>query len=645
MAKLDMHTWGLRDALELYNVEGWGGEYFGINDRGDLVVHPKGPSGPRVDLKELADDLVKRGLAMPLLIRFSDILASRVAVLCEAFRTAIAEYGYKAPYRAVMPIKVNQQRHVVEEILHFGRPYNVGLEAGSKPELLVALAMVEDPEALIICNGYKDSEYVETALLARKLGRNCIIVIDRYEEADMAIAAARKLGIRPVIGARAKLAARGAGRWNESSGERSKFGLTTTEMVRLVDKLREHDMLDCLQLLHFHIGSQITTIRAIKDALREAGRFYVSLATMGANMRYIDVGGGLAVDYDGSRSNFHSSRNYSEQEYANDVVSVLMDICDESEVPHPVIVSESGRALVAHHSVLLFNVLGVNELVPQSEPEKPGEEDHRVLSDLYDAFHSVTRKRYQEAYHDAVTLRDEAIQLFNHGMLNLQERARAEALTMQIFFKILRTTEELDYVPDDLADLPANLSDTYFCNFSIFQSVPDHWAVKHLFPVMPIHRLNERPTRRGVLVDVTCDSDGKMDEFIDLRDVRDWLPMHPLNGQPYYLGVFLLGAYQEILGDLHNLFGDTHTVHVDVTDSGYTLKHVVEGDSVNEVLGYVEYSRADLIARVRMATEQSLREGRISLEESRALMQRYDSSLSGYTYLEEDDLPWEAPAR
>lgn len=643
MNKRDAQGWNIDKARHLYQVDAWGAGFFGVDEQGRLIVHPDSPKGPSVPLPTLVEALERRGLSLPMLVRFPQILQKRLQQLQDVFAKACKEYAYGGDYRTVVPIKVNQQRDVVEALLRFGRPFHVGLEAGSKPELLIALAEMEDPKALIVCNGYKDAEFIETAILARKLGRNAIIVIDRYAEVPMVIAASRKLGIRPMLGARVKLASRGAGRWNESSGDRSKFGLSTGELVSLVARLESENMLDCLQLLHFHIGSQITAIHAIKDAVREASRLYCSLVRMGAQLTYLDVGGGLAVDYDGSHTNFHSSRNYSEQEYANDVVSILGEICKEQEVPHPTIITECGRAVLAHHSVLVFNVLGVNKLDRAEPPEAPKESEHRVIHDLWDAYGRVTRKNFQEAYHDAIQHRDEAITLFRHGVVDLEGRARAEALAYATLFRVLKVTEGLDYVPDDLEALPALLSDMYFCNFSVFQSMPDHWAVNHLFPVMPIHRLDKRPDRRAVIVDLTCDSDGKIDKFIDLRDVRDSLPLHTPGDQPYYLAVFLLGAYQEILGDLHNLFGDTHAMHVEVTKDGYQLRHVVEGDAVTDVLGYVGYNRAELVDRVRRAAENASSEGRISLEETRGLLARYTSSLNGYTYLEDEAVPWQAP--
>jgi arginine decarboxylase len=634
----ELRAWTVKDAVELYNVNGWGRPFFDINDAGNVEVTPAGPgSSLKIDLKELVDDLRSRGLNLPLLIRFSDILRTRVEQLCGAFQQAIADNDYKGAYRGVYPIKVNQQRHVVEELMEYGRPFNLGIEAGSKPELLVALALQENPEALILCNGYKDRAFIETALLAQKIGRRVVITMDRLGELDTILAASRDLDLRPAIGVRARLSTKGAGKWVESTGDRSKFGLTTAEMVAAVDKLRALDMLDCLQLLHFHIGSQITNIRAVKDALREASRIYVELCGLGANMKYLDCGGGLGVDYDGSQTNFHSSVNYTLQEYAADIVSQIADACNAKNVPHPDIVTESGRALVAHHSVLVYNVLATNEILIGQSPESVAADEHPVIQQLWETYEGISRKNFQEAYHDALQMKEEAITAFNLGFLDLKARARVEELFWASCEKILKIVRDLPYVPDELEGLEKQLSDTYYCNFSLFQSLPDHWAVRQLFPTLPIHRLNKAPSRRAVLADLTCDSDGKMNEFIDLRDVKHFLELHPPNGEPYLIGTFLVGAYQEILGDLHNLFGDTDAVHVKLDDGDYRVEHVVEGDSVSEVLSYVQYNKEDLVSRVRRAVEVALREKRLTMAESGRLMRRYEEGLEGYTYLSVND--------
>jgi len=630
--------WTVRDSAELYGVSAWGAGFFGVNERGHIEVRPRGPEGNPIDLLELVLDLKRRGLRTPMLVRFSDILASRVQGLCQAFDQAIQDYGYGGLYRGVYPIKVNQQRHVVEEIIQHGAHHRIGLEAGSKPELLIALALLETPEALIICNGYKDRAYVELALLAQKLGRTPIVVIDRFHELDLVIKTARELDIRPHIGVRARLSTRGAGKWVESTGDRSKFGLSSLEIVNAVERLRTEDMLDCLELLHFHIGSQITAIRAHKDALTEASRIFVGLHKLGARPKIVDVGGGLGVDYDGSGTNFHSSMNYSMQEYANDVVAFVQEACDEAKVPHPDIVTEAGRAMVAHHSVLVFDVLGVNEMVSGERPSEIAEGDPKVVRELGEVWDEVSRKNLKEAYHDALQLKEEASTLFSLGYLDLRDRARVERLFWSCCEKILRTMRELDDVPEELQDLERGMADTYYGNFSVFQSAPDHWAVKQLFPVVPIHRLDETPTRRGVFADLTCDSDGKIDQFIDQRDVKDVLELHAFDGSPYYIGVFLVGAYQEILGDLHNLFGDTDAVHVRLEEGGeYSVDHVVEGEDVADVLQYVQYESRPLIEQVRQTVEAALRRGQITLEESARLRRRYQQGLEEYTYLSKDD--------
>jgi arginine decarboxylase len=634
----DLRAWTTKDSAELYNIEGWGRDFFRVNDAGNIEVTPAGPGSAAIDLKELVDDLRSRGLNLPLLIRFSDILKSRVQQLCGSFQQAIVENDYKGTYRGVYPIKVNQQRHVVEELVEYGRPFNLGIEAGSKPELLVALALQDNPEALILCNGYKDRAYIETALLAQKLGRRVIITMDQVGEIATILAASRELEIRPVIGVRARLSTRGAGKWVESTGDRSKFGLTTTEIVDVVERLRKEGMLDCLQLLHFHIGSQITAIRAIKDALREASRIFVELHGLGANMRFIDCGGGLGVDYDGSRTNFHSSVNYTLQEYAADVVTQVAEACNAKGVPHPDIVTESGRALVAHHSVLVWNVLSTSEILVGHIPESLAEDEHRVIQNLFETYESVSRKNFQEAYHDALQIKEEAITAFNLGFLDLKARARVEQLFWATCERILKIVRDLPYVPDELEALEKQLSDTYYCNFSLFQSLPDHWAVRQLFPTIPIHKLNKAPQRRAVLADLTCDSDGRMEQFIDLRDVKHFLELHAVDpAEPYYLAAFLVGAYQEILGDMHNLFGDTDAVHVRLDGDDYRVEHVVEGDCVAEVLAYVQYSKEDLVVRVRRAVEVALREKRLTMAESGRLMRRYEEALEAYTYLSVND--------
>jgi arginine decarboxylase len=630
-----MRGWTIDDSAELYGIKNWGRDFVRIRPNGNLGIAPHGDAGPSIDLKELVDDLTRREIGMPILIRFTDLLEARIRTLAEAFRTAIAEYEYKANYRGVFPIKVNQQRHVVEDVVRFGAPYHIGLEAGSKPELLVVLAMLDDPEALIICNGYKDEEYIETAMMAQKLGRRPIIVIEKATELDLCIELSRKSGIRPMLGMRAKLASRGAGRWEASTGDRAKFGLTIEEMVDSVEKLRAADMLDCMRLQHFHIGSQVSAIRSFKDALKEGARIYVELHKLGCPLGFFDVGGGLGVDYDGSSSNFASSVNYTVQEYAYDVVAAVANACAEAGVPHPDIVTESGRAMVAHHAMLVVNVLGVSEHPSNNEPIEPAENDPEVMFELHEALQNVNKKSYQAAWHDAVEAREQLLSMFTLGLIDLRQRAKGERMFWQCAGRISKIIRGLSYVPDELNGLYRALADTYFCNFSVFQSIPDSWAVDQLFPVVPIHRLDERPTRQAVLADITCDSDGKVDHFIDLHDVKDTLELHAPNGEPYLLGVFLVGAYQEILGDLHNLFGDTNAVQVSIQGEGlYHLDSVVEGDTVTEVLNYVQYSRKELVTLVRRSCEAAVKSGQMTIEESAKLLASFQRGLEGYTYLE-----------
>jgi arginine decarboxylase len=628
--------WTIADSAETYGIKAWSNGYFSINEVGHVVGHPQGVEAGSIDLKELVDEVVRRGIGLPLLIRFSDILRSRVVDLHEAFKKAMTEYGYKGDYRGVYPIKVNQHRYVVEEITQFGRPYHYGLEAGSKPELLAVMGILDDEEALIVCNGYKDEEYIETALMCSKLGRKVLIVVEKFSELELIASTANKIGVKPRIGMRIKLASKGSGRWEGSGGDRSKFGLSTREVVEAVRYLREKDMLSCFELIHFHLGSQISAIRAVKNAMREAGRYFVEIVKLGAPLKYFDCGGGLGVDYDGSQTNFASSMNYTLQEYANDLVFSLQEICDSAGVAPPTIVTESGRAVVAHHSMLVVNTLGVGEFDMGKAPEKVPEDASRVVRNLYDTWRDTSSKNVREAYHDALEYREELLTLYSLGSLSLTERVVAEDIFWAICQKILKLVREMREVPEEFEGLERTLSDTYFCNFSMFQSLPDIWAIDQLFPIMPIHRLTEEPTRRAVLADITCDSDGKIDHFIDRRDVKNVLELHPMAaGDEYLLGVFLVGAYQEILGDLHNLFGNTNTVHVSLAPGGgYQIEHVVTGDTVTDVLKYVSYAREDLVARVRRFAEQAVRSSGMSLEETRSLLRMYEEGLSGYTYLE-----------
>jgi arginine decarboxylase len=634
-----MDTWTVQDAYDTYAVRNWGKGYFSINDKGHVVVHPTKKDKPAIDLKELVDSLQARGIVTPILIRFSDILRHRIGEVHEAFKQAIAEYQFKGTYCSVYPIKVNQQRHVVEEIIDAGKQFNFGIEAGSKPELLAVLALTNingQIETPIICNGFKDDEFIKMTMFARKIGKKIIPVVEKFSELESIVKHAKAMNVKPIIGVRAKLAAKGAGRWKMSAGYRSKFGLTITEIINAVEYLKAEGMADCLQLLHFHLGSQITNIRNIKGALNEAGRIYIELHRLGGGMKYLDVGGGLGIDYDGSQTDFESSVNYTLQEYANDVIFRIKEICDENDVPHPTIITEAGRGMVAYHSLLVFDVLGVSGFDHFKFPEKLPEDIPSPIAELHASYHDLSKKNLLESFHDAQQAFDEAMTLFNLGHLSLELRSLTERVYFSLVTKILKMKREMDYVPEELQGLESMVSDTYFCNFSVFQSVPDSWAINQLFPIMPIHRLNEPPTRKAILGDITCDSDGKIDQFIDLRDVKNVIDLHPLNKDTYYLGCFLIGAYQEILGDLHNLLGDTNAVHVYVEEDGQpAIEALVKGDTVREVLSYVQYSPDELLAMMRKDVERGVRAGRISPEESRLFLKFYEAGLDGYTYLEE----------
>jgi arginine decarboxylase len=636
MLKDAVDRWTVTDASELYEVARWGKGYFSVNDRGHIQVHPTKDPALSIDMKDLIDRLQMRGLDLPILVRFNGILHDRLREINDVFAQAIKDHDYKGRYICVYPIKVNQQRHVVEQVVNYGKAYGFGLEAGSKPEMLAVVAMT-DADTPIIGNGFKDAEFIEMAMLAQKMGRKVIPVVEKYTELGLILKYAEKVGVRPQIGMRIKLAARGSGRWQSSGGWRSKFGLTVSEILHAVEELKSRGMLDCFKLLHFHLGSQITNIRHVKTAVTEAARAYADLSKRGAGLEYLDIGGGLGVDYDGSQTNFESSVNYSLNEYAADVVHHVQAVCEEASVPHPTIISESGRAIAAYHACLVFGTLGVagqgngdeNLLDIPPDSEQP-------LFDLVDTFKNVTARNVLESYHDAQQAMDVAMTLFSTGYLSLDQRATAENLFWAICKKIKRLAEQLDYMPEELEGLDTLLSDTYFCNFSLFQSMPDSWAIKQLFPVVPIHRLEERPTRHAVLGDITCDSDGKIDQFIDRRDVKRTIRLHQFNDQPYYLGAFLIGAYQEILGDLHNLFGDTNTVHVDLTSAGeVVIEAMVKGDTVREVLDYVEFEPSDLITRLQTAVETAVRENRLSHQEAGRFLKFYEEALNGYTYLEE----------
>lgn len=631
----EVTRWSVSDANELYEVHRWGKGYFSINSSGHLQVHPDRNPDSSIDLKQLIDRLQQRGVDLPVLVRFNGILKDRLRSIYNAFSEAIADNSFKGKYHCVYPIKVNQQREVVEKIIEYGREYGFGLEAGSKPELLAVIAMTE-ADTMIVCNGFKDDEFIEMAMMAQKIGRQVIPVVEKYTELDLILHYAEKVGVRPRIGFRIKLAARGSGRWQSSGGYRSKFGLTLSEILRAFEELEARNMTDCFNLLHFHLGSQITNIRMLKGAVNEAARVYAQLKKRGAGLEYLDVGGGLGVDYDGSQTNFESSINYTLQEYANDIVYHLTTVCDEVDVPHPHIITESGRAVAAYHSALVFGTLGVAEQGDSDRQVKRiPDEFEQPLHDLYMTFENVSARNVLESFHDAQQALDTAMSLFSTGYLPLEQRVMAEEMFFAICRRIRRLVHELDYVPEELTGLDRMLSDTYFCNFSLFQSMPDSWAIGQLFPVMPIHRLDRRPNRHGVIADITCDSDGKIDTFIDRRDVRKTLLLHEFDGTPYYLGAFLIGAYQEILGDLHNLFGDTNTVHVDLqTDGEVILESIMKGETVREVLDYVQFNDKSLIDRLQRAVEKAVRDGLVNNEQAGRIVKFYEEGLNGYTYLE-----------
>jgi len=638
-------AWDHEDSLDLYQVTAWGKPYFGINEAGHVVVRPDGTPDRDIDLFEVVEGLKARDLTTPVVVRFSDILHHRLTRLHNSIAQAITENDYKNRYCAVFPIKVNQQRLVVEEVYRYGKEFGFGLEAGSKPELLAVMAMTEDaPERMIVCNGFKDDSYIEAVILATKLGRTIIPVIENFDELRLVLRNADKYQVRPRIGVRVKLASEGAGRWRDSAGEKSKFGLFVSEILELVDTLREHEMLDCLELVHCHPGSQLQDIRRVKDAINELAHVYAELKLMGTGVKYIDVGGGLGVDYDGSGTNFESSMNYTINEYASDVVYRIASVCNAREIEHPVIVSESGRATTAHHSVLIFNALGSSALdqfrvAGSIEEDYTGQEElPQPVLDLFEAHRTVSERRLVECYHDALQAREQALQMFNLGLLSLEFRGLAERLYWATCARIRDYCRKLERVPEELEGLELILSDTYFCNFSVFQSLPDSWAIGQQFPIMPIHRLNEKPTRNAVLADITCDSDGKIDRFVSQRDVKRTLELHELkSGEEYYLAAFLVGAYQETLGDLHNLFGDTHVVHIRLHDEGgWWIEEIVKGDTAGKVLSYMQYDVDRLFPQFARDCERAVRENRLTLAESQALRRFYEEELHGYTYLEPD---------
>lgn len=627
-------AWSIEQSTDIYGINNWGADYFSASDSGEVVVHPHG-NGVSVSLRKIVDGLTDRGMDMPVLLRFSDILDSRIKLLHEEFGGAITEFEYQGNYRGVYPIKVNQQQQVLEEITQFGARYHHGLEAGSKPELIAALSYMHDPEAYLICNGYKDEEFVELGLYACKMGLQCIFVVETPSELELIIDRSKALDISPIIGVRLKLSTQASGHWNESGGERSVFGLNPSQVCDLVDRLREVCMLDCLKLLHYHVGSQIPDIRDIREAVVEACRVYIGLVNEGAPMGIIDLGGGLAVDYDGSKGSSDASRNYNLKEYCAAIVENMVSTLAESEVPHPDIVTESGRATVAYYSVLLFNILDESRFEISDLPTQLPENAHELLHNLMAVVKVVSLRNAQECFHDAFYYRDEIHQRFKRGSMSLRERALAGEIFWHIMTRISKLTEQMDYIPNELRKLPSMLADIYYGNFSLFQSLPDVWAIDQLFPVMPIHRLNEKPTREVVLADITCDCDGKIDKFVGQHTTRDSLPLHNLTQEEYYLGVFLVGAYQETLGDLHNLLGDTNVITIQVDRDGHLdYSRELEGDSVADVLSYVEYDPKNMIRRIRKLAEAAVRNDAITAKDRRKIMDAFESGMRGYTYFE-----------
>ncbi len=630
-----MRKWRIEDSAELYNIQGWGVNYFSINDKGHIVVSPKKDS-VKIDLRELVDELLLRDVSTPMLIRFPDILDNRIEKMAKCFEVAAKEYEYKAQNFIIYPIKVNQMRPVVEEIVSHGKKFNIGLEAGSKPELHAVIAINADSDSLIICNGYKDEDYIELALLAQKMGKRIYLVVEKLNELKLIATVSRRLKIKPNIGIRIKLASTGSGKWEDSGGDVSKFGLTSSELLEAMDFLERNKMKECLRLVHFHIGSQVTKIRRIKIALREASEFYVQLHKNGYHIDFVDIGGGLGVDYDGTRSpNSESSVNYSLQEYVNDSIATLVDASDRNNLPHPNIITESGRSLTAHHSVLIFEVLETTTLPEWHEEDELNENDHELVHELYSLWERLNQPGMLETWHDAQQIREEALDRFSLGLLDLKTRAQIERLFWSIARELYQMTNETKHTPEDLRHLPKILSDKYFCNFSLFQSMPDSWAIDQIFPIVPIQRLDEKPVRAATIQDITCDSDGKIDNFISTRNFSYYLPVHPIKAkESYYLGVFLVGAYQEILGDLHNLFGDTNAVHVSVNKDGYEIDQVIDGETVAEVLEYVQYNPKKLVRTVETWVTSAVKGGIITAEEGKEFLSTYRSGLYGYTYLE-----------
>ena len=636
-----MQDWNTDSAIELYNIDRWGMGYFSINPKGNVEILPTQNPATSVDIMEVIEDARDRGLTFPLVLRFQDLLQHRVETINLAFQSAINEFGYKNHYRGVVPIKVNQLREVVEEIVEAGRPFHLGIEAGSKPELLAALAIQNDPEGLIICNGYKDRQFIQSALLGNKLGNRVIMVVEKIEELFQIIEVSRKAGVEPMIGLRVRLQSKGSGKWATSGGENAKFGLSTADLVRASETLKAAGLAHCLKLVHFHVGSQVPDIGTIKRAVREAARFYSKLAKLGHELGYLDVGGGLAVDYDGSNTAFDSSTNYTLQEYARDVIYNIMDVCDSEAIPHPIVVSESGRALVAHHSVLVVEAFGSIEKYDSNATFAGKPSDHKLVSDIFDIEKNLTSANRTEMFHDAQEIKEQTLSMFNFGLMDLESKAKIEQAYWRIAHrtvKLFHAQDEQEYVPDEVKELEVALGDQYVCNFSVFQSLLDHWALGQLFPVMPIHRLDEEPTHHATLVDITCDSDGKVSKFIDLQDVKETLPLHGLkSNEPYYIGFFLMGAYQDIMGDLHNLFGRVNEAHVfldEDEEDGFYIEETIEGSTIAEVLAMTQWNQSDLIRGFKKQVDAAIKSDRLKPNEGMKLLTSYERGLKNYTYLD-----------
>ncbi len=628
-----MRKWSIEDSNEIYNISGWGSSYFGINEKGNVVVTPR-QNGHKIDLKEIVDELTLRDVSMPVLLRFPDILDDRIETLVRSFRNSAEEYSFNGKYYTVYPIKVNQSRPVVEEILRYGTKFNIGLEAGSKPELQAILALSSNPDALIVCNGYKDETFIELALLSRKMGKNVIIVVEKFNELKLINKIAKKIKVEPSIGLRVKLSSSGSGKWEDSGGDNSKFGLNSVELIEAVEYARKNNLLQNIVLVHFHIGSQVTNIRKIKNAIREASQFYVQLTLNGCNVQFVDIGGGLGVDYDGSRSSNPSSINYSIQEYLNDAIFALQEAADKHNLPHPNLITESGRSLTAHHSVLIFDVLEKTSQPSWNYSYKVSEEDHPHIQELFEILESLTPSNMLESWHDAQQIREETIDLFGLGLIDLKTRSLIESLYWSVSREVNDLSKNLKHIPEELKSLPKMLSDKYFCNFSLFQSLPDSWAIDQIFPIVPIHRLNEAPKRNVSLQDITCDSDGKIDNFIWQGNFHHFLPLPDFSSDnPLYMGVFLIGAYQEILGDLHNLFGDTNAAHIIETSDGYEIQKIIDGETIADVLDYVQYNPKKLVKDMELWVSAAMKNGKITAEEGKQFLTIYRSGLYGYTYL------------